>query len=209
MGEQARQEGLAGGAFDKLRRTRQQTQHQVQHHRARDVPGRDVRQQLRPARQRHAVRPPLVIAGMEIVQPVRMPQFLPQQALQILRRQLLEKIVQPRRQNRRRKTRFRRPGGQDMLAEGIIRFQPVAPDRVQTADDALGRAPFQITGAVAFQRLAGLGDQSGSQRRIGRQVGQEISRQFQRFVTHNSGCVLMCCSVEPVARNRRAAPTLQ
>ena len=138
MGEQARHEGRAGGAFDKLRRARQQAQHHVRQHRGGNVSGRDVRQQGRAAGQGRPRFPAFrCSSGKKSSRRCGVPQFLPQQRLQIFRRQLFEKLVQSRRQHRARKSRSPAgPASSTAWRKGKSAASHSPPQPVQQADDA-------------------------------------------------------------------------
>ncbi len=69
---------------------------------------------------------------------LRVAEFLLQQRVKIVARELLEEIVQTLLQSRAGKTRFLRPQFQRELAEGIIRLQPVFRHFVQNFHHAVG-----------------------------------------------------------------------
>src|ERR1022692_5296785 len=100
MRKQARQKRSAARAFDELRRARQETEHEAQESRIRNVSRRDVNEHFRAARRRAARKFLFRRTGDNFVQAFRMAEILNEQRVKIFRRELFEKRVESVRKRR-------------------------------------------------------------------------------------------------------------
>ncbi len=107
-----------------------------------------------------------------------MAKLIPHERFQILHRQLLEELVESRRQHLCGKTGGDRRSVKHRFAQREIIPQPLAPKAIQNADDAVRRAAFEILRALALEGLAGFRDQARAEFGLGGQVRQKIAGQI-------------------------------
>ena len=93
---------------------------------------------------------------MQSFEALQVAQFLNQQRLKILRRELRKQVIQTARQRSLRKAGRLRPLLEHELANWIMRLKPVLTKFANSLDDALRRARGKVAFAISFQRLAGV-----------------------------------------------------
>ena len=172
--EQPRQKCRAAPALHKLRRAREQPQHQAHQRWIRNVPRRDVNEKLRPGRNGGPRK--LIFAGRgdQFIQPLRIPKFLPEQGPQIFPRELAEELIQPALQRGPAKPRFARPLSEREFTERVVGLQPALRQIRNELHDLIRRPWHEVLFAIALQRHARLGEQRRRERCPGWQIGEKV-----------------------------------
>jgi hypothetical protein len=148
--EQPGQERRAAAALHELGGAGEQPQHDAQQGRVWDRPRRDVDEQLRASRHRRALDFRLGRRRTQFIEPMRMSQFLHEEGMKILARQLLEKCVESAHQRGVREPRRRGTLVERQLPERVIRLQPVLREITDQFDQLGRRARGEVLFTIPF-----------------------------------------------------------